>query len=292
MPSWSSGSPASGIRISREETQKMSRLQNFSLKYGPWALVTGAARGLGTEFSRQIGALGLNVVLVDMIADELMEVAEEVRSRSGVEVKTIVTDLASPGFMKSIREQTDEIEIGLLVSNAAFPPVGLFFEQSLAEKLRMVDVNVRAPLMLVEEFGNRMLARKRGGIILVSSASALQGVAYVASYAATKAYNLVLAESLWDELRRHGVDVLGFMPGTTRTTGFVLSKPRLERSRLATVMEPVPTASEALKALGRAPSHIAGARNRWTIYFAQRLLPRRSLIALVGNNMRAWYGSD
>ena len=80
----------------------MSRLQNYSLKYGPWALVTGAARGLGTEFSRQIGALGLNVVLVDMIADELMEVAEEVRSRSGVEVKTIVTDLAYPGFMKNI----------------------------------------------------------------------------------------------------------------------------------------------------------------------------------------------
>jgi short-subunit dehydrogenase len=270
----------------------MSRLQNFSLKYGPWALITGAARGLGTEFSRQIGALGLNVVLVDMIADELMEVAEEVRRRSGVEVKTIVTDLAYPGFMKSIREQTDEIEIGLLVSNAAFPPVGLFFEQSLADKLRMVDVNVRAPLMLVEEFGNRMLARKRGGIILVSSASAMQGVAYVASYAATKAYNLVLAESLWDELRGHGVDVLGFMPGTTRTTGFVLSKPRLERSRLATVMEPGPTASEALKALGRTPSHIAGARNRWTIFFAQRFLPRRSLIALVGKNMRAWYGSD
>ena len=270
----------------------MSRLQNFRTKYGPWALVTGAARGLGTEFSRQIAALGINLVLVDMLGDELIEVAEKIRTGSGREVKTIVTDLSLPGFMKPIREQTEGIEIGLLVSNAAFPPVGLFFEQSLQDKLRMVDVNVRAPLMLVEEFGSRMLARKRGGIILVSSASALQGVAYVASYAATKAYNLVLAESLWDELRGHGVDVLGFMPGTTRTTGFVLSKPRLERSRLAVVMEPEPTASEALKALGRTPSHIAGARNRWSLFFAQRLLPRRKFITLVGNNMRAWYGSD
>jgi short-subunit dehydrogenase len=255
-------------------------------------LVTGAARGLGTEFSRQIGALGLNLVLVDVIADELAEVAEEVRRSSNREVRTVVADLAHPGFMKPIREQTEGIEIGLLVSNAAFPPVGLFFEQSLEDKLRMVDVNVRAPLLLVEEFGRRMLARKRGGIILISSASALQGVAYIASYAATKAYNLILAESLWDELRGHGVDVLGFMPGTTRTTGFVLSKPRLERSRLATVMEPGPTVSEALKALGRTPSHIAGARNRWTIFLAQRLLPRRRLIALVGQNMHAWYGSD
>jgi len=47
---------------------------------------------------------------------------------------------------------------------------------------------------------------------MMSSGSATQGVAYVASYAATKAYNLILAESLWDELREHGVDVLGSCP--------------------------------------------------------------------------------
>jgi short-subunit dehydrogenase len=270
----------------------MSRAERFRAKYGPWALVTGAARGLGTEFSRQIAALGLNLVLVDVIADELTRVAEEVRRNTGRKVKTVVADLAQPGFIKAVKEGTDGVEIGLLVSNAAFPPVGLFFEQSLEDKLRMVDVNVRAPLMLVEEFGRRMLDRRRGGIILVSSASALQGVPCIASYAATKAYNLILAESLWDELRWHGVDVLGFMPGTTRTTGFVLSKPHLERSRLATVMEPAPTAAEALEALGRTPSHIAGARNRWTIFLAQRLLPRRRLITLVGNTMRAWYGKD
>jgi short-subunit dehydrogenase len=270
----------------------MATPDKFRSKYGPWALVTGAARGLGTEFSRQIGGLGLNLVLVDIIADEMAGVAEEIRRHTGREVKTVVTDLGQPGFMKTIREQTEGIEIGLLVSNAAFPPVGLFFEQSLEDKLRMVDVNVRAPLMLVEEFGRRMLVRNRGGVILVSSASALQGVPHIASYAVTKAYNLILAESLWGELRGHGVDVLGFMPGTTRTTGFVLSKPRLERSRLATVMEPAATAAEALEALSRTPSHIAGARNRWTIFLAQRLLPRRRLIMLVGNTMRAWYGKD
>ncbi len=73
-----------------------------------------------------------------------------------------------------------------------------------------------------------MLARKRGGIIMLSSGSALQGVAYAASYAATKAYNLVLAESLWDELRDHGVDVLGFMPGATRTPGYEQQQPATE----------------------------------------------------------------
>ena len=268
----------------------MASSQTFKSKYGPWALVTGAAWGMGTEFARQIGALGLNLVLVDIKAAELAQVAEEVRKTSGVEVKAVVTDLSRLDFMETLRRETQGIEVGLLVSNAAYPPVGLFFEQSLEDKLRMIEVNCRAPLILVHKFGAKMLARKRGGIIMMSSGSATQGVAYVASYAATKAYNLILAESLWDELREHGVDVLGFMPGATRTTGFELSKPRLERSTVAPVNEPKPTVAEALRVLGRTPSWIPGRRNRWTLTLAQRLLPRKQMIKLVGSNMRQWYG--
>jgi short-subunit dehydrogenase len=62
----------------------MALSQTFKSKYGPWALVTGAAWGMGTEFARQIGALGLNLVLVDIRADELAQVAGEVRKSSGV----------------------------------------------------------------------------------------------------------------------------------------------------------------------------------------------------------------
>jgi short-subunit dehydrogenase len=253
-------------------------------------LVTGAARGLGAEFSRQIAALGLNLVLVDLLADELTQVAEEIEKSSKVDIKTVIVDLADPKFIDTVREHTHGIEVGLLVSNAMFGPVALFFEQSLEDKLRTVAVNVTAPLILVQEFGKMMIERKRGGIILLSSASALQGTAYVANYAATKAYNLILAESLWDELREHGVDVLGFMPGATRTTGFMLSEPRLEHSRLAKVMEPKPTVTEALEALGKRPSHIAGTRNRWTALIMGKLIPRKKVIALVGKTMRDWYG--
>lgn len=268
----------------------MASAQTFKSKYGPWALVTGAAWGMGTEFARQIGALGLNLVLVDIKAPELAQVAEEVRKSSGVEVKAVVTDLSRLDFIEAVRRDTEGLEVSLLVSNAAYPPVGLFFEQSLEDKLRMIEVNCRAPLVLVHEFGAKMLARKRGGIIMMSSGSATQGVAYVASYAATKAYNLILAESLWDELREHGVDVLGFMPGATRTTGFELSKPHLERSTVAPVNEPKPTVAEALRVLGKTPSWIPGRRNRWTLTLAQRLLPRKQMIKLVGSNMRQWYG--
>lgn len=180
----------------------MSASQTFNTKYGPWALVTGAARGLGAEFSRQIAVLGINLVLVDVLAEEMEEVADEIRRRCDTEIRTIVADLSHPEFMEAIRDQTGGIEIGLLVSNAMFGPVGLFFDQSLEDNLTTVAVNVQAPLVLVQEFGAKMVSRQRGGIIMLSSASALQGTAYAANYAATKAYNLILAESLWDELQR------------------------------------------------------------------------------------------
>ncbi|MCJ7808601.1 MAG: SDR family NAD(P)-dependent oxidoreductase, partial [Dehalococcoidia bacterium] len=70
----------------------MSELQTFRSKYGPWALVTGAARGLGAEFARQIAARGINLVLVDMLEDELAQVGIEIQNRTDREIITVVTD--------------------------------------------------------------------------------------------------------------------------------------------------------------------------------------------------------
>ena len=269
----------------------MAKQQTFSDKYGPWALVTGAARGLGAEFSRQIAAKGINVVMVDLLADELAQTAEDIRKTSGREVVTIAADLSQSDFIEKIKQRSDGLEIGLLVSNAVYGPVGMFVERSLDEKLRSIAVNVRAPLTLAHEFAVRMAGRVRGGIIMVSSASAMQGTPYVANYAATKAYNLILAESLWVELREKGVDVLGFMPGTTRTPGYMESKARTERAKMVKVMEPGPTVAEALNALGKRPSHIAGRGNRLTFFISGKLMPRKLAIMLTAKMMRNLYGN-
>ena len=132
----------------------MSDSQGFSSRYGPWALVTGAARGLGAEYSRQIAAKGINVVMVDLLADELARTAEDIRKASGREIETLTADLSQPDFVDSILKHVEDMEIGLLVSNAAYGPVGMFVERSLEEKLRVLAINVRAPLTLAHEFAN------------------------------------------------------------------------------------------------------------------------------------------
>ncbi len=263
---------------------------DFKAKYGPWALITGAARGLGAEFARQVADRGLNVVLVDLLADDLAATAKGIESGTGRETRTVVADLSNSDFIIAIRQETEGIEIGLLICNAAISKVGPFFDVDLNSKLATIAVNVQSPLILVHEMGAKMRERQRGGIILLSSASALQGTALSANYAATKAYNLILAESLWYELRREGVDVLGFMPGPTNTPGYADSSPRLERVPQMKVMEPKETVAEALNALGKGPSHIAGRKNRRNAFLINRLFSRRKATELVGRTMRACYG--
>ncbi len=269
----------------------MNRAQ-FHDKYGPWALVTGAVRGLGAEFSRQVAARGLNVVMVDRDEGDLKRAAHEVESACGRQTKAVVADLSREDSLDIIREQTEDLDIGLLISNAGISIVAPFLEVSLEDNLSTLYANARAPLMLAHEFGKRMVGRGRGGIILVSSASALQGTAYTANYAATKAYNLILGESLWEELRREGVDVLGFMPGATWTPGYRESSPRLDRVPRMKVMEAGVTVKEALDALGKGPCHIAGRRNRWNAFMTGRLMPRKRAVMLVGKVMRNCYGKD
>ncbi|MFO8009726.1 MAG: SDR family NAD(P)-dependent oxidoreductase [Dehalococcoidia bacterium] len=266
--------------------------EGFAARYGPWALVTGAARGLGAEFSRQVAGRGLDVVLVDRIEDGLRQVAEEIEADYGRRTSKVVADLSREDSLDIIRERTEDLDIGLLISNAGVSIVGPFLEVSLEDNLSALYVNARVPLMLAHEFGRGMVERGRGGIILVSSASALQGTAYTANYAATKAYNLILGESLWEELRGDGVDVLGFMPGATWTPGYRESSPRLDRVPRMKVMEAGVTVREALDALGEGPCHIAGRRNRWNAFMTGRMMPRKRAVMLVGKVMRNCYGKD
>jgi short-subunit dehydrogenase len=118
----------------------------------------------------------------------------------------------------------------------------------------------------------------------------MRGTALTAVYAATKAWNLILAESLWAELRDTGVDVLAVMPGPTRTPGFMSSAPQ---AGVATgnIMEPADVAHEALDALGTTPSIVAGQANRDAEAFMASL-DRAEAIKAMGDVMRSTFPPD
>jgi short-subunit dehydrogenase len=256
-------------------------MTGFVERYGPWAVVAGASEGIGASFSTKLAARGMNVVLVGRRAALLEELATELRQKHRVEVKVQSLDLGSPDAVAGLRAATGDLDIGLLVYNAAYSPIGAFLESDIEEHLKAVDVNVNGPLRLTHYFGRRFVERGKGGIILMSSMSGLQGTAMVANYAATKAYDMVLAQGLWYELRRHGVDVLACIAGATLTPNYKSATPRIPTSGLAQPMKPEDVTEQALRDLGQRPCGFSGWRNRFGAVLLGKLLPRRAAIEMV-----------
>ncbi len=258
----------------------------FRARYGPWALVAGASAGLGEAFARLLAARGLHLLLLARREDALARLAEELRRAHGVEVRTGAVDLARPDLAEVVRRTAAGLELGLLVYNAAHSAIGPFLERPVEDHLRVVDVNCRGPLVLAHLLGGEMARRGHGGIVLMTSLAASQGNPLLASYAASKAFELVLAEGLWAELRGRGVDVLACRAGATRTPGWEASRPRKE----VPLMEAGDVARGALEALGRGPSTVTGALNRVAAFAFARILPRRTSIRIMGRATRRLYG--
>lgn len=265
------------------------RSYSFADRYGPWALVTGGASGIGREFARQIAARGVNLALADIQEKMLPGVAAELEARFAVKARVIPVDLSTPDFMARIRPAIADISIGLLVNNAGYGSAGEFMKTDVGDMLDAIAVNCRAPMALARELGPAMIERGRGGMIFLSSSSALQGTPIVANYAGTKAYNLVLAEALWDELRGSGVDVLALCPGATNTPAIVKSGACVDNVPGMPFMEPGPVVAEALAALGRRPCIVAGRMNRIAAFVMTRLMTRAGAVTLMGKNTRKLY---
>lgn len=260
----------------------------WTKKYGSWAIVTGAASGLGKEFASQLAAQQLNIIAVDIQEQQLNEHVAFLQEKHGITAIAALVDLAQTDFLAALTKIVGEKEVGLLANVAGLSYVGEFLDLPLENLQKQISVNCLAPMTLGYHFGQQMRQRGRGGIIFISSASAYQGTALVANYAATKAFNLILAEGLWDELRATGVDVLGFAPGATNTPGFHKDNPRYKAVAMP-YMEAGPTVAEAIAALGKTPSKVAGSNNRRAAFLTGRVLSRAQAIKLFGSSMRKIY---
>jgi short-subunit dehydrogenase len=202
-------------------------------------------------------------------------------------VRTLAADLARQDLSTVVQEFTAGLEVGLVVYNAAYSTIGPFLDRPVQDHLRVIDVNCRGPLLLAHLFGRAMVERKRGGIVLMTSLAGSQGGPWIASYAASKAFNLILAEALWDELAASGVHVVACRAGATRTPGYEASKPRPSN---VPVLDPGDVADKTLAALGRGPSVVPGIFYRFSAFVMGRLLPRRMAIRTMGRATRKLYG--
>lgn len=263
---------------------------SFARRYGPCALVAGASEGLGAAFADALAARGLDLMLVARREGPLAEIAARLRERHAVETLPVAADLSDPNVLDQLEAARGERQIGLLIYNAAFSPIGPFLRRDLEEHRRALRVNCESLMTLTHHYGRLMATRKRGGILLMSSLSGIAGSPLISSYAATKAFSNALAAGLWQELRPHGVDVLACCAGATRTPGYLASLP--QNPPKVPEQQPAAVVAEALESLPRGPICISGHINRLSAWAMQRLLPRRLAVALMGRATGALYAGE
>ena len=252
----------------------------FPQKYGAWAVVLGASEGLGAAFARALAGRGMNLLLVARRRDLLRSLADGCRRNFSVEARCLDGDVAAPDFAGRLRDAVSELEVGLAVYNAAFAPVGDFTGTDPEDLLRAVDVNVRGPVQALRILLPPMAARGRGAVVLMSSLAGNQGTARLATYAASKAFNKVLAEGLWRELKGQGIDVLACCAGAIRTPGYAGAS----GGDAPGTLDPDAVVQKTLRALRRGPTVVPGLVNKIASVVMGRLLPRRAAIGIMAGS--------
>jgi short-subunit dehydrogenase len=258
-------------------------------KYGFLALVAGASEGMGAAYATYLAAAGFDLILVARRQEPLDQLASLLVNQYQINVSCICCDLADDNAAQQLQGALMGKEINLLVYNAALSYIGPFEKNSLENHNQISRANMKTPMNMAQIFGGAMLKKGRGAIILMSSLAGFQGSGFLAVYAATKAFNRVLAESLWYEWKNRGVDVISCCAGATATPNFIKTNPEKADFFAPKVQSPQEVVKECFKKLGKQPSFITGTGNKIASFIMQKVLPRKIAINIMGDTTRKMY---
>src|SRR5277367_927663 len=255
---------------------------------GKWALVTGASAGIGQALARELAAGGTNLILTARRLERLEEFAAELRAKFSVLTEVFDADLTQADAPAKIFAFTQKrgLTVQLLVNNAGFGQFGEVPSVEPQRLLDMVQVNCSAVVNLTRLYLPEMVARRSGDVLILASTASFQAVPYISVYAATKAFDLLFAEGLAEEMRPHGIRVCALCPGSTESEFHtVAGQDHLQfAKRHRETAEKV--ARVGLKALAAGKSSvISGAANTFSV-ISQRLVPRSMVTRIAAGMFR------
>ena len=248
---------------------------------GKWALITGASAGIGVALAKELAANGTNLVLTARRQDRLEKLAEELAANHKLKTLVFAADLADPAGPDKLHAFTvaKGAEIELLVNNAGFGAHGELPSVELKRLLEMVQVNCSAVVHLTRLYLPAMVERRRGDILIVASTASFQAVPYISTYAATKAFDLLFAEGLAEEMKPYGIRVCALCPGSTESEFHEVAGQE-QFQRKAETAEKV--AHTGLRALAAGKSYVISGLGNYLGAQGERLVPRRVVTRIAG----------
>ena len=253
---------------------------------GKWSLVTGASAGIGKALAQELAAGGAHLILTARRHDRLEELATHLRSKFRIQAEIFEADLSKPSAPQEIFNFTQEkgIAVELLINNAGFGQFGELTTVDTQRLLDMVQVNCTAVLHLTRLFLPPMIARRRGDVLIVASTASFQAVPYISTYAATKVFDLYLAEGLAEEMKPHGIRVCALCPGTTESEFHeIAGHPSHSKGRQETAEK---VAKTGLRALAAGKSYVISGLGNYLGAHGERLVPRRFVTRIAANLFR------
>ena len=241
---------------------------------GKWALITGASAGIGVALAEELAKGGTNLLLTARRKDRLDALAETLSSAYKVQTEVFPADLAEPAAPEKIFAFTRDkgIEIELLINNAGFGKYGEFPNVEKQRLLDMVQVNCGAVVHLTHLYLREMVVRRRGAILILASTASFQAVPYISTYAATKAFDLLFAEGLAEEMRPYGIRVCALCPGSTESEFHVVAGQDKFIHRAESAQK---VAQTGLRALADGKSYVISGLGNYLGAHGERLVPRR-----------------
>jgi len=255
---------------------------------GKWALVTGASAGIGVALARELAVGGTNLVLTARRKDRLEKLAQELSSEHKIGVEIFAADLAQMDAPQQIfaYTQAKKINVDLLINNAGFGAYGAFATVETQRLLDMVQVNCGAVVHLTRLYLPQMLKQRRGDVLILASTASFQAVPFISTYAATKAFDLLFAEGLAEEVKPHGVRVCALCPGSTESEFHEVAG----QSGLAAARKNRETAEKVarvgLQALAAGKSYVISGTGNYLGAHSQRLVPRGVVTRIAGKMFR------
>jgi short-subunit dehydrogenase len=252
-----------------------------------YAVVTGASRGIGRAIAVELARWDVPLILVARDKEKLIALANEIKTAYGVDCCVIPTDLSKEDAAQKIHQATTNarLKVDILINNAGVYSVGDVVDGSAQDLMNMINVNVATVTNLSYLYGKDMKRHRRGRILFVSSlVGATPGGAGVAGYAATKAYEKTLSQSMGREMEKYGVGVTCIMPGATKGTSFSSTSGDLACYKYPFyAMSSQSVAESGIRALLSGDAEvIPGWHNRLFLKLLTPLIPQRLTSSVVG----------